>query len=415
MAKKTTKDTKELKKITCEYKDHKGKRLISEANFYKSKSPMFPDGRVHVCKKCLKNMIDYNDMETIYRAFQILDIPFFYNRWKECESRSGNRDIFGNYVRMANSEINEFKGARYSDSVFKPEENIKKNKIKEMSEEDIEKEAIFKQNKIDAIKMLGYDPFEKESKEDQPKLYATLINMMTEDLKEDVIKTGATLDVIRTRNQIEKIDDAIVTLNRESGDIIKNMTSVNSLIKTKETLTKTLNNTIKENKMVEKRMAGANSFTGKENKMNNLNLEAIQVNMYDQGTSYGMQQVAIMSLRASIKELNFGDDTLSEIVKEQSMIIDNFRKEYKSLKEENRRLKALCNFKGVDYREYILKNDWGEELNFNKEEYDKSINEIDELEKQVEQISVDKYADRIIKEKEEENKRKIKDKLKNND
>ena len=97
------------------------------------------------------------------------------------------------------------------------------------------------------------------------------------------------------------------------------------------------------------------------------------------------------------------------------MIMDNFRKEYKSLKEENRRLKALCNFKGVDYREYILKNDWGEELNFNKEEYDKSINKIDELEKQVEQISVDKYADRIIKEKEEENKRKIKEKLKNND
>lgn len=127
MAKKTTKDTKELKKITCEYKDHKGKRLISEANFYKSKSPMFPDGRVHVCKKCLKNMIDYNDMETIYRAFQILDIPFFYNRWKECESRSENRDIFGNYVRMANSEINEFKGARYSDSVFCENENNSSN------------------------------------------------------------------------------------------------------------------------------------------------------------------------------------------------------------------------------------------------------------------------------------------------
>lgn len=159
MAKKITKDTKELKKITCEYKDHKGKRLISEANFYKSKSPMFSDGRVHVCKKCLKNMIDYNDMETIYRAFQILDIPFFYNRWKECESRSGNRDIFGNYVRMANSEINEFKGARYSDSVFEPKESaidmLKNNETIKNKKNKYEIEGMTKEQLIDKFG-IGY-------------------------------------------------------------------------------------------------------------------------------------------------------------------------------------------------------------------------------------------------------------------
>ena len=81
-------------------------------------------------------MIDYNDIKTIYRVFQTIDIPFFYNRWKECEEREG--DAFGNYVRMANSGINEFNGARYSDSIFETMEEKQNNKDKkETSETEI--------------------------------------------------------------------------------------------------------------------------------------------------------------------------------------------------------------------------------------------------------------------------------------
>ncbi len=126
------KEKEKYKKIKCECKEHKGEQMISELNFYKSKSPLFSDGRVHVCKKCLKNMIDYNDMTTIYRVFQILDIPFFYNRWEEAIKRGG--DIFGNYVRMANSGLNEFKETRYADSIFESTKSMRNN---EDSSEDI--------------------------------------------------------------------------------------------------------------------------------------------------------------------------------------------------------------------------------------------------------------------------------------
>jgi hypothetical protein len=104
--------------IECQGKNHKGKsRLIAPQNFYQSNSPMYPNGKVPICKKCLAEMIDYNDMNTIYTVFQSMDIPFYINRWDEVKKKNPN-NVFGNYVRMANSGLNEFSGARYKDSVF---------------------------------------------------------------------------------------------------------------------------------------------------------------------------------------------------------------------------------------------------------------------------------------------------------
>ena len=101
-------------KITCQ--GGCGRELV-ESNFYKSKSPMFPNGKISICKKCLEKMINYKDMNTIYTVFQSIDIPFFYNRWEEtCKKNPSNP--FGNYIRMANSGLNEFNGARWKDSIF---------------------------------------------------------------------------------------------------------------------------------------------------------------------------------------------------------------------------------------------------------------------------------------------------------
>lgn len=109
------KDEVGSKKIKCSGKCHR--ELVVNNNFYKSKSPFFPDGYVNVCKQCIADMVDYNDISTVYTVCQTLDIPFFYNRWNEtCEKNPKNP--LGNYIRMANSGINEFGGARYKDSIF---------------------------------------------------------------------------------------------------------------------------------------------------------------------------------------------------------------------------------------------------------------------------------------------------------
>ena len=124
----------EGKKIKCTGKC--GRELVVNNNFYKSKSPFFPDGYVTICKKCLVDMADYDDINSIYGIMQILDIPYFHNRWEETCKNNPNNPI-GNYIRMANSGINEFNGARYKDSVFS--ENASNDKY---SFDDIEKDLL---------------------------------------------------------------------------------------------------------------------------------------------------------------------------------------------------------------------------------------------------------------------------------
>jgi hypothetical protein len=80
-------------------------------------------------------MINYDDMETVYKILQAMDIPFFYDYW-ETAQKSGS-DTFSSYIRMANSKINEFKKATWKDSKFK------KQNFDEMEyEDDDEKDLI---------------------------------------------------------------------------------------------------------------------------------------------------------------------------------------------------------------------------------------------------------------------------------
>ena len=65
-------------------------------------------------------------------------------------------DLFSNYkevaIKQARQEVQEGEIEKYS----------------EVNEE-------YEKNKLDVIRLLGYDPFEKEQEEDKPLLYSQLI------------------------------------------------------------------------------------------------------------------------------------------------------------------------------------------------------------------------------------------------
>ena len=113
-----------IKKETLKCKGKCGREVV-ETNFYQSKSPFFPTGKVNICKKCLKEMVDIDKIDTVYSVMQILDIPFFYDIWEKVVEKKG--DIIGQYIRQANSGINQFSGARYKDSIFDASGSKKSN------------------------------------------------------------------------------------------------------------------------------------------------------------------------------------------------------------------------------------------------------------------------------------------------
>lgn len=100
-------------------------------NFYQSSSIMF-DGYAPLCKTCIKEMVNYDDINTVYGVLQALDMPFVQYIWDSCEDRKQEKelqgkiyDLIGNYIRQINSLPN-YKGMGWKNSEF--QEDIDKRK-----------------------------------------------------------------------------------------------------------------------------------------------------------------------------------------------------------------------------------------------------------------------------------------------
>ena len=98
------------------------KKTLILSNFYNTGSVLSSDGKLDICKKCVSKKIDYDDMDTVYKILQQMDIPFLYTYWKNSVEKFPDNP-WGNYIRMANSKINEFAYTSWKDSEFKPEIN----------------------------------------------------------------------------------------------------------------------------------------------------------------------------------------------------------------------------------------------------------------------------------------------------
>lgn len=124
MKKKTTTKTKiPTPKKIC----NNCQRELTITNFYQSSSPMF-DGTSPLCKSCIKKLIDYKNMQSIYNVLQTLDMPFIQSEWdKMCERKRERMmkekayDVFGNYIRQINS-LGQYSNMGWKDSVFENEE-----------------------------------------------------------------------------------------------------------------------------------------------------------------------------------------------------------------------------------------------------------------------------------------------------
>lgn len=126
-------------------------KLIND--FYTSTSIMFSDGRVPLCKKCLKDMIDENDVDSVKTTLQRIDKPFIAKVWKSAEE--SDNDTVGIYFRMINS-LHQYKNASWADSDFEGENetDIYKHKFDDVDNVDeiITENGTIKLNKEIAMK-----------------------------------------------------------------------------------------------------------------------------------------------------------------------------------------------------------------------------------------------------------------------
>ena len=351
----------------------------SRDKFYVSTDPLNKSGLTPICKDCAKKIalkigkdkVEHEpDKDSVILALKYLDKPFLNDLWDasvlEADNLASGRvksNPWNAYIK--NVAMGQYNCKTFSDSDFyysKKDEN--NDNIDDTSNSfSVNKDLLdtFTQNKKDVIRLLGYDPFEKEQPGDQPYLYASFIGYLdsSEDANEDRLKTSSSIEIVKSFSHIEKINDVITSLMSDVKNMEKNISTIKNLEDTKNKITSSVLNLAKDNGISLKHSVnaskGENTWTGKVRKMKEMNLSEAETNLYNIEYSAGLQQVAEISDAAILKQIRLDENDYNDMIIQQRELINKYKKksdesEEKSriLLKENYDLKSLLKDNNID-------------------------------------------------------------------
>lgn len=340
--------------------------------FYLSTDPMVSSGVTPICKDCAKAIAlrmdkngEYHDptKESIQEALFYLNKPFIESLYSSSIAESTGDDrytknsVWTAYIK--NVSMHQYDGMTYRDSdMFKEHIIYEDEKTAEdvvRGRENQDTYADYVKNKNDVVRLLGYDPFEKESISDQPFLYSQLLGMLdaSEDANDDMMRTASAISIVRAFLQQAKIDDTIVGLMSDVKKLKENSSTIKSLQDSKGKLTSVIKDlaaesciSLKNNKSAKK---GENSWTGKIKRIRELNLREGEVNGFDIATCRGMQQVMDASNASILKQLRLDESEYSDMLAEQREIITKLQTDLENYKEISRILLR----ENIDLKDYL--------------------------------------------------------------
>lgn len=374
----TKKTAVDEKKYLCPYCLKEKKK----SEFYTSSDPMVLTGITSMCKECARKIAMNWDERTqqfgtctkasIQEALIRLDKPFLnkiwdssYLEWANQEGQIRRTTIWDAYIK--NIGMVQYRGMRWQDSdifdvyVEKAKSAAKIEVGKEHRESNINAEDIneaYKTNKKDVIRMTGYDPFANYPiEEDKPLLYAQVVSFIDEETKNDGMKMNAVIQIVKSFNQISKINDAIDELSSDTMKLNNNNGTIKQLADTVSKLLSGANALAKDNGISvnfnNSKSKGQNTLTGKMKELEQIGFRDAKINMYDIDYCRGMQQVAEISAKAQIDQIGFDENAMDEIQGIRRDLVESLTKERDKAVErtrvllvENKDLKDFLREKG---------------------------------------------------------------------
>ena len=331
--------------------------------FYVSTDPMNKSGLTPICKDCAKKIalkvgkdkIEHQpDKESVIEACRYLNKPFLNDLWDssilEADNLASGKVKSNPWVAyIKNVSMGQYNCKTFKDSdyyISKIDDDSTKLDIEEKSSNSyvVNDDVLdtFTQNKKDTIRLLGYDPFEKEQPEDQPYLYASLIGYLdsSEDANEDRLKTSSSIEIVKSFSHIEKINDVITSLMSDIKNMEKNISTIKNLEDTKNKITASVLNLARDNGISLKHSVnaskGENTWTGKVRKMKEMNLSEAETNIYDIEYSDGLKQVAEISDAAIIKQIRLDENDYNDMIIQQRDLINKYKKKSDDNEEKAR-------------------------------------------------------------------------------
>lgn len=335
-----------------------GKHKDVETKFYYDTDPLLGGGSFsRICRDCAKKIalrVDENGeehtptRESVQKALYYLNKPFLETVWNASIQESENlvtgktkNNVWTSYIK--NIQMINYVGMGYMDSdMFKKKVvyEDEKQQLENITEESLMEAHVgidtydsFLKNKNDVIRLLSYDPFEKEDIVDQPFLYSQLLGILdsSEDANEDMMRTSSAISIVRGFLQQSKIDDTVAKLMSDISNIERNSATIKSLQESKGKITSVITSlaqdsciSLKHNKNAKK---GENTWTGKIKKIKDLNLREGEVNGFDLETCKAMKQVMDLSNASIMKTLALDESEWSDMVAEQRQKIVDLQRD----------------------------------------------------------------------------------------
>ena len=360
----TKKSTASDKKYLCPYCNTNKK----ESDFYTSTDPLILTGRTPMCKDCAKKIaLNWDERRqeygtctkaSIQEALERLDKPYLeklwnssYLEWADDTKKNKKTTVWDAYIK--NIGMQQYRGLRWRDSdifeaYIEQAKQVAKNEIirentpqDSVARQEVEEEC--KVNRRDAIRMIGYDPFENYPiEEDKPVLYAQLISFIDEETKNDGMKMNAVIQIVQSFNQIKKINDSINELTADTMKLNNNNGTIKQLADTVSKLLSGANALAKDNGISvnfnNSKSKGQNTLTGKMKELDLIGFRDAKINMYDIDYCKGMQQVAEISAKAQVDQIGFDENVMDEIQGIRRELVDSLQKEKDKAVERARRL-----------------------------------------------------------------------------
>ena len=380
--KKTTSTKKTAvddQKFLCHYCLKEKKK----SEFYMSTDPLVLSGITSICKECTKKIaLNWDERRqeygtctkaSIQEALERLDKPYIeslynssYIEWADPNSKNPRTTVWDAYIK--NVGLKNYKGMRWRDSDIY---DVYVEKAKQVAKIELDKEDRlpdaylpevndeYKTNRRDVIRMTGYDPFANYPiEEDKPMLYAQVVSFIDEETKNDGMKMNAVIQIVKSFNQISKINDAIDELSSDTMKLNNNNGTIKQLADTVSKLLSGANALAKDNGISvnfnNSKSKGQNTLTGKMKELDLIGFRDAKINMYDIDYCAGMQQVANISCKAQVDQIGFDENVMNEISNIRRELVDTLQKERDKAVErarlllvENKDLKDFLKDKGL--------------------------------------------------------------------
>ena len=348
-------------------------QLKKKTAFYMSSDPAVSIGVAFPCKECAEKIArrydprtgSYSDMTegSLKNALMYLDKPFIktlwdtaYNEVHDESLKQPKHNMWASYIK--NVQMYQYKTMRWRDGDFDDKVSESEGVDSTTEEKDINPEVLseLEKNRNDVIRLIGYDPFEKEANEDKPLLYAQLIGYIDGDgNNDDMTRTLDCIEIVRGYLQLQKINDmsaqafANLAKTGQSGEIKNYMATKKQIADVISQLAEQSCISQRHNKNSKK---GENTWTGKIKMLKDLNLREAENNGFDIGTCRGMQQVLEISDASIMKQLALDESEWSDMVAEQRSTIVKLQSERDIYKEVNRILLR----ENIDLRDTLSEN-----------------------------------------------------------